>query len=642
MSIIFGLRNAEGQTVEERTLLDLGQRTNRYALDGTFVRTSGLIGMGFQPFHTHYRSGLEQHPVADECGNVLAFDGRLDNHAELGKLLDIPAGETADTAIILAAFRRWGEHCFSRLVGDWALSLWSHADRDLYLARDHAGSRTLYFEQESGGIVWSTFLETFFTETTVRDLDEGFAACYLACMPIRDLTPHKNVRAVPPACFLKFRENHFVRSAHWQWMAKSQIRYKSDTEYEEHFFSLFKQSVERRTGPGAPILAHLSGGMDSTSIVCMSDHIRREQGAATRDLIDTLSYYDDSEPSWNERPYFTAVEEKRGKCGIHVQTSFLDQSFAAPHPSQGRCLLPGADSGSLEREKKLHARIDQVGYRIILSGIGGDEVLGGVPTPLPELADYLVSGRFDRLLGQAMAWALVSRKPVVRILFETIRFTATLYRKSPPNKDKIPPWLQLRFRKLCSDLSNHAEFRENRFGVSPSAISNGLAWWSIMESLPHLYPSMVSRHEYRYPYLDRDLVDFLFRLPREQMVRPGRRRSLMRRALGRIVPPEILERRRKAFLVRGPIVALEASRTKIQSLMNTSLAGEYGWISPELLSSSLEHTIEKSDPTWSVPIMKAIGLELWLKGNQSTLKNVILGWPAEINWLSSGANDFCA
>ena len=105
----------------------------------------------------------------------------------------------------------------------------------------------------------------------------------------------------------------------------------------------------------------------------------------------------------------------------------------------------------------------------------------------------------------------------------------------------------------------------------------------------------------------------------------------MRRALGRIVPPEILERRRKAFLVRGPIVALEASRTKIQSLMNTSLAGEYGWISPELLSSSLEHTIEKSDPTWSVPIMKAIGLELWLKGNQSTLKNVILGWPAEIN-----------
>jgi asparagine synthase (glutamine-hydrolysing) len=553
MSIIFGLRDAEGTTIDERKLLDLAHATNRYALDGTFVRASGRIGMGFQPFHTHQRSSFESHPIGDACCNMLTLDGRLDNYAELGKLLEIQPGETGDSAIILAAFRRWGEDCFSRFVGDWALALWSHAGRDLYLARDHAGARTLYFEQKSSRIVWSTFLETFFIEMNTRDLDEDFAACYLACQPTRELTPYKGVMAVPPASFLKFREENFVRRAHWQWMAKGHIRCNTDTEYEEHFLSLFKRSVERRTGPGAPILAHLSGGMDSTSIVCMSDHIRRGRGAAIEDLIDTLSFYDDSEPSWNETPYFTAVEEKRGKCGIHFQTSFLNRSFAAPHPSQGRYLLPGVDSGSLEQEQKLRARIDQGGYRVILSGIGGDEVLGGVPTPLPELADYLVSGRFGHLLGQAVAWSLVSRKPIVRMLFDTIRFTTSLYREPGPDKSKMPPWLEPRVRKLCFELSNHAELRQKRFGLSPSAISNGLAWWSIMETLPHLHPSMVSRHEYRYPYLDRDLVDFLFRLPRERMVRPGRRRSLMRRALSGIVPPEILERRRKGFSFAVPL-----------------------------------------------------------------------------------------
>jgi len=267
VSIIFGLRKGEGQAVEEPQLIHLASATGRYAPDGTFVRASGRLGMGFQPYYTHQRANLEAQPAVDARGNMLTFDGRLDNHADLCKLLNIAESDTADSLIVLAALDRWGEECFSRFVGDWALAFWSNTEQSLYLARDHAGTRTLYFEQTDGCVVWATYLETFFAERKSRGLDAGYAACYLACQPIRALTPYKGIMAVTPAHYFVFHEGRLTRKAHWRWMVKDEIHYKTDAEYEEHLFSLFRQSVERRTGPGAPILAQLSGGMDSSSIV---------------------------------------------------------------------------------------------------------------------------------------------------------------------------------------------------------------------------------------------------------------------------------------------------------------------------------------------------------------------------------------
>jgi asparagine synthase (glutamine-hydrolysing) len=615
MSIIFGIRECEAK-VEDGYLQGLARATDRFAPDGTFFQTTGRVGMGFQPFHTHHRSILESQPLVDVHGNMLTFDGRLDNQAEVSDLLKIRDVEASDSAIVLKAFERWGEDTFGRLIGDWAIALWCETDRSLYLARDHAGTRTLYFEQTKTCLLWSTFLETFFISAKQRDLDEDFAACYLACQPIRDLTPYKGIQAVPPAHFLKFRGNNIIRKAHWEWMANGKISYKTDREYEEHFRSLFTQAVEKRTGPGAPILAHLSGGMDSASIVCVSDHVRRRRGISTEDLLDTLSYYDDSEPSWNEKPYFTAVEAKRGKCGIHIETSFLNRSFKAPESPSGGFLLPGVDSGVFEQEQKFDAQIADGGYRVILSGIGGDEVLGGVPTPMPELGDLLVSGHSASLLRKAMAWSLVKRQPLFRTLFKTISFTVSLYRHQAVDKDRIPPWVKPHLRDRLITLEGCSELNARRLGLSPSAISNGLAWWSILETLPHLQQSVLARREYRYPYLDQDLVNFLFRLPREQMVRPGRRRSLMRRALSDIVPPEVLERRRKAFLLRGPIAALRASKTAIESAIAGSAAADYGWIAPDLLLQAIQG-VTTGDPKWTMPIIKAIGFELWLRNHSS-------------------------
>ena len=122
---------------------------------------------------------------------MVVMDGRLDNHEELCDLLGIREPEMADSRIVLRAFLRWGDGCFAKLVGDWALAIWAHQDRSLYLARDHAGTRTLYFEEKDGHVLWATFLETFFLPDGPRSLDETFAACYLACTTDRRSTSYR-------------------------------------------------------------------------------------------------------------------------------------------------------------------------------------------------------------------------------------------------------------------------------------------------------------------------------------------------------------------------------------------------------------------------------------------------------------------
>ena len=610
MSIIFGVRKAEEDVVEERYLLDLAQATHRWAPDGTFVRANGRIGMGFQPFHTHLRSNLESQPVVDYLGNMVVLDGRIDNVHELCRQLNIEDKDFADSLIVLEAIRRWGEKCFSKFIGDWALAIWLHSNRLLYLARDHAGTRSLFFEEKNGCMIFSTYLETFFAREQSRELDKTYLASYLACQPICDRTPYKGITSIMPAQYLRFDERKVTRHVHWRPAAKGTLRYGADREYEEHFLSLFRQSVERRTGAGAPILAHLSGGMDSTSIVCMSDSIRNEVGTATSDLLNTISYFDDSEPNWNERPYVNCVEKFRGLVGHHVQASFLDKRFIAAQFRKARHLLPGADSSTPESERKLCVISSAGHFRAIVTGIGGDELLGGVPFSNPELSDYLMTLRFKQYFSRGIKWCLVNRYPLIYQIRNDIRFILGLYWTGASKLTKLPPWV-LRIAK-DDNLQGTTPQPAMRW-VLPSVQSNELTWRHIVESRSQQSHASVVRYEYRHPYLDRDLVEFLFAVPREQLVRPGQRRSLMKRALKTYLPKEILERRRKAYISRAPLVLLTSTYNEIAALFADSLLSRYALIDLQKLRLALSDVRKGTEIEYLPHLMRAITSEIWLQ-----------------------------
>ena len=238
--------------------------------------------------------------------------------------------------------------------------------------------------------------------------------------------------------------------------------------------------------------------MDSTAIVCMSDEIRRSIHPKS-ELLDTVSFYDDTEASLNEKPYFSITEARRGKVGTHLDMAFSQRTFAPYGGAEGTYLLPGADSFSIEQERRFRDGVWQKGYRSVLSGIGGDEVLGGIADPLPELADYLASGKVRSLLRQSIAWSLVDRSPLLFTLCRTAGYAASLYLRSKPKGREVPPWIAPSLRNRSGEMEFSDESFRSRLGSTPHALDHSHTWWSVMETLPHLFAQLLVRPEYRIP-----------------------------------------------------------------------------------------------------------------------------------------------
>jgi asparagine synthase (glutamine-hydrolysing) len=355
--------------------------------------------------------------------------------------------------------------------------------------------------------------------------------------------------------------------------------------------------------------------MDSTSIVCVSDLLRREQGRGANDLLDTVSYFDDTEPTWNEKPYFSLVEERRGKTGVHIETSFRDRTFTPVERTDGTYLIPGCDSGSLRQEDTYRKLANVAFHSTVLSGVGGDELLGGLPTPFPELADYLVEGKLKLFWKRSIEWSISTRVPLLYTSTRALRFIASVYVPIGTSQQNCGSWISNRLVKRMQFVGEHDTAAA--LGVPPGAIHRGTIWQHLVTTLPHLTPTFLFRQEYRYPYLDRDLVDFLLRTPHEQLVRPGRRRSLMRRALTGIVPHEIVERRQKAYLARRPLLALQRARSDIEELFRDSLAAEHGFIDPTKFLNALNGVVTGGDSRPLFALMKTIGFEIWLRSMES-------------------------
>ena len=167
-------------------------------------------------------------------------------------------------------------------------------------------------------------------------------------------------------------------------------------------------------------------------------------GVAETPHLDTVSYYNESEPHWNERPYFTKVEEKRGRTGCHIDVG-SQEIFNLDFDSDRFEAAPGCEARPNEASRRFAGCITSQGNRVVLSGTGGDEATGGVPTPIPELEDLLAKARFGDLAHQLKIWALNKRKPWFHLLFEAARDFFPPVLVGVPKYMRPAPWLHPNF-----------------------------------------------------------------------------------------------------------------------------------------------------------------------------------------------------
>ena len=629
MSLQAGIWNFDGRPVDPKQIENIGQFLKQLGSDGESRYVEDSIALLYRPFHTTGESYREKQPYFSHMGFILTWDGRLDNRRALIADLrsDLEANPT-DVEIVAAAFDRWETDCFRRLIGDWAVSIWKPGQRELFFAADYMGVRHIFYYLKKNRMLWSTNLGSLVLLSNDKfHIDDNYIAGYFAHAPDAHLTPYLEIREVPPGQFVRVGNGRAMVERFWRYDPAWRIRYKTDAEYEEHFRYVFRQSVQRRLRSDSPVLAELSGGLDSSSIVCMADDILAGEGAETPRL-DTLSYYDKTEPSGDDWTYFQKIEAKRGRAGIHIDGSKLG-SFPDSLECANFSPLPGILGVGHKLDIERADAIRAGGYRAILSGIGGDEFMGGVPDPRAHLADLIVQFRFVSLAKQLLAWSLSKRQPWIQLLWRSaIDVLPSFLGQYFVKEARIEPWMQKDFAKRTRLAIRQLDVDEH-FGLWLPTRRSYIAGVMVMaNNLAKLTAPVQAFEEVRYPFLDQTLIEFLLSIPAEQLLRPGERRSLMRRSLAGIVPQEILSRRTKQVGARTPVIILDKYWDELQSIFQTSFSSRLGYIhEARLLKTVCDARAGKSVSL--IRVLWTISLEYWLR---DLAARGLLDPPADSSW----------
>src|SRR5207302_10600874 len=160
MSVQFGRWNWEGQPPAPDYIEKVSATLAPYGPDSNEAYSKGGVRILYRAFHTTKESHREVQPHISPSRAVITWDGRLDNRSELiGELRGPLSLNSTDVEIVAAAYDKWRDKSFAKLLGDWALSVWDPAERSLVLAKDPIGTRHLYYCIGDNQITWGTILD---------------------------------------------------------------------------------------------------------------------------------------------------------------------------------------------------------------------------------------------------------------------------------------------------------------------------------------------------------------------------------------------------------------------------------------------------------------------------------------------------
>jgi asparagine synthase (glutamine-hydrolysing) len=626
MSVQFGRWNFEGQPPALDYIEKVSAALAPYGPDSNESYSKGGLRILYHAFHTTKESRREKQPYISSSGIVITLDGRLDNRTDLiSDLRESLTVNSTDVAIVAAVYEKWGANCLGKVIGDWALSIWNPGERSVLLAKDPIGTKHLYYSFDDKQLTWSTILDplVLFAGKTF-EICEEYIAGWFSYSPATHVTPYVGIHSVRPSSSVLLRPGKHIVNKYWDFDPGKRIRYRTDAEYEEHFRSALTTAVQRCLRSDRPVLAELSGGMDSSSIVCTAD-IVISRDAAECPRLDTISWFDDSydhiEPDSNELHWINKVEEKSGRTGFHINLGALkanefgsQQSFESEFDNDRFAATPIPSGLKADFFKQYAAHMKSQGNRVTICGVGGSEFLGdGVPTPKQELQNLLARARFVTLARQLNAWATKMRKPRLPLLWEALRgFFAAVPVGVGPNDILMTPWLHPGF--VCRNRATFCGYpsRMKLFGPLPSFQDN-MSTLKCMRRLQEYYflsPELL--HERRYPYLDRSLLEFVCAIPREQIIGVGKRRHLMKRSMVGIVPDEVLNRRRKAFAAPASPTDNSTDLPSEVEVGQHIVGSSIGMIDPDRLLETLQKA-RRNEEAPPDSLMRTLTLESWLR-----------------------------
>ncbi len=552
---IHGIFRLDGQGVSPETLSAMGQITRHRGPDDEGMHVDGNCGIAMRRLSIIDLSGGHQ-PLSNADGTLwLVCNGEIYNYRELREELRASGHvfkTDSDSEVLLHGYAAWGDDVVLRLNGMFDFALWDAQRRRLLIGRDRLGVKPLYVLHDGVRLAFASEAKALLALPGLkaelnRDVLTGYLQLgYVAapgCM-------FKGIRKLPPGTLLAV-EGAQVREWRYWRLPHAIDPAPSEAQWVERVRAQLDQSVRMQMVSDVPIGAFLSGGVDSSAVVgLMARH--SEQPIRTYAIgFDGGA----AEALYNELPYARQVAERFGTRHREIVVK-PDVVSLLPrllwHMDE-----PVSDSAFITTY--LVSEFARQDVKVILSGVGGDELFGGYRRYLGEhyAEQYL---RMPGWLRQGAGY-LARHLPADRhsSVFNKLRLAKGFLASAELGADeRYASYLQLVGQETIADLMLEPSFTDDPLARAFDAAGHGDvlnrmfavdAETQLPDDLLLLTDkmSMAVSLECRVPLLDHELVELAASMPAAIKVKGGRLKHLMKEALADLLPSEILNRQKRGF-----------------------------------------------------------------------------------------------
>jgi asparagine synthase (glutamine-hydrolysing) len=611
---IAALVGLEGRKVDAAALDRMASSLQHRGPDDKGVYIKGSIGFGFRRLSILDLSPSGHQPKVSHDGKkILVFNGEIYNYIELREELRALGHQfesTGDTEVLLAAYSEWGKDCLSKLNGMWAFLIYDITEGKIFGSRDRFGVKPLYrysssdlmlFGSEIKAILHSGYYKTEINfEVAARFLIEGE-------LDVDNMTFYKGIEQIPAGSAFELHLDGRYNT--WFYWSLDDIKPDEPAHPCETFKQLFDDAVRLRMRSDVPVGVCLSGGLDSTSILCSMSRLKTDSSSPLEAFSFISKDYDESKYI-ADTIQLTGAHLNRLEVNTAVLVNKLEKVlWYHDEPVHSMTALVGFELMGLAA---------QAGVKVILNGQGADETIAGYHSFFgAHWGGMLRKGKFlpawseikehSSILGSDRYMLFISS--VLSVLCDRVS-KASLYRKAAAYK----------YRKTLNRTSWFTPefFSYLKVERAPRilALEDALKVSIQRHPLPLFLRiedrnSMAHSVEARLPFLDYRLVTFLFALSAEWKMRGPWNKYILRHSMAGMIPESVRTRSDKmGFPVPSKQWMTEAFYAPMKDLLGNREMRESGLYNLRNLNKDLELQ-RQGGKDFSTPMFNITQFQLW-------------------------------
>ena len=585
------------------------------------------LALGFRRLSILDLSPAGHQPMTRADGRFwIIHDGEIYNYEELRKELMARGHQfcsAGSAEVVLHAYDEWGKGCLDRFNGIWAFVIWDATKKMLFCCRDRFGVKPLYYCFDGQRFVFGSEIKALLQAQVRAKANDRAIYDYLAhgLVDHSEETFFADVKCLPAGHYLRLglAQKALETTRYYQVPASNRLTGLKDEEYAKQFYEIFEDAVRVRLIGDAPWGALLSGGLDSSSIVCVVDKLLSDGGISPphqQSVQKTFSTrYEDHQ--YDEGRFIEEVASKTSidSCQVYPKADDLLRQldlliWHQEQPFMGTSIYAQWTVFELAR---------QWGVRVILDGQGGDELLGGYHSFFPVLFfDLFKTVRWRRLAQESRAYHLIHHHSPADSLFKvSLRFLPRQLRGEVSKILRLGGyrWLNRAFIGEFGSprLAAGSDICPPRTGLFDRALLEAL----LVSSGPALLRyadrnSMAHSIQARLPFLDHRLVEFVSRIPQEQKIREGTTKYVLRNAMRGVLPEPVRARQDKMGFPTPQDAWLRALKDTVADIVwSRSFTGRI-YFDTERVKKGFEDFCQGRSNIGG-DIWRWINLELWMR-----------------------------